>query len=255
MVSKIDYANCSDGKTLMYVNLNRFNSSSQNWVSLESLFQTSDFIDLLSSKLTGKKLERYERELLLKTLLLVGMGVGHEPPSVFVPKVISSTTKDKRFSVINGLIGGLATFGTHHLGAVYDVMQMYFEIVDKDKRKYVEDKIKDGEIIFGFGHPVFREDPRSKLLLDEIDKGFARNKYRKSYAQLEEILREEKNLYSNIDAVTGLSYVCLGFQPEHGIYLSFLARSLSMVCHIEEEQGEKPFSFFLENSKAENNKN
>ncbi len=253
MVSKIDYAKYVNGKTLMYVNTNRY-SNSQNWVSLESLFQDSDFIDLLSTKLTGKKPKSYERELLLKTLLLVSMGVGDEPPSVFVPKTISSTTKDKRFSVINGLIGGLATLGTHHLGAVYDVMQMYLDIGNKNVEKYVKEKIRDGETIFGFGHPVFNEDPRPKLLLDEIDKYFLEDVHRKKYTQLEELLMEDKNLHPNIDAISGLSYTCLKFQPEHGLYLSFLARSLSMICHIEEEQEEKPFSFFLENSKVKTNK-
>ena len=38
----------------------------------------------------------------------------------------------------------------------------------------------------------------------------------------------------------------MGFEPEHGIYLSFLSRSLSMVCHILEEVPKKPFSFMNE---------
>jgi citrate synthase len=254
MKSKIDYTENNEGRTTMYINYNSYNSDSVDWVSLESLFQDHDFIDLLFLKLIGKKAIPEEKKLFLKTLLSVSMGVGHEPPSIFIPKTISSVTKDKRFAVINGLIGGLTSFGTSHLGAIYDIMQLYLKLKDTNIKKYVEKKLKNGGIIPGFGHPVYNKDPRPDLLSAEIDKYFLDNVYKIKYNQLEEILVEKKGLRPNVDAIVGLSYTCLGFQPEHGLYLSFIARSLSMVCHILEEQERKPFSFFLENTCVQDNK-
>jgi citrate synthase len=251
MESKIDYVlNDSDG-THMYINYNQFNSDAINWIPLDSLCADHDFIDILFIKLTGKKAESKERELLLKTLLLVSMGVGHEPPSVFIPKVIASTTKDKRFAMINGLIGGLAAFGTHHLGAVYDVMDMYKELRYVSVEKYVYRRLKNKEVIFGFGHPCYVKDPRPDLLLKGLHEYFKGNIYLEKYHQLAEILAKEKGISPNIDAIAALSYICLGFEPEHGTYLSFIARSLTMVCHISEEYPKKPFSFFMEQTERQ----
>ena len=250
MKSKIDYITKDNKEPSMYINYNKYSSSSIKWVTLEDLFIEHDFIDLLFLKLTGKKVSSEKKKLLLMTLMLTSMGIGHKPPSVFIPKTIASTTKDKRFAMINGLIGGLATFGTHHLGTIFDVMQMYSELKDIDVVEYVNTKLKNKEIIFGFGHPYCKKDRRPDLLLKEINKQFNGNKYLENYNQLSDVLSKEKGIYPNIDAVAALSYVCLGFEPEHGIYLSFIARSLSMVCHILEELQEKPFSFFLENSRC-----
>lgn len=249
-MTQVDFVLNNNNETKMFVNYNKYDSESVKWVNLEDLFINHDFIDLLFLKLTGKKCKFKERELLLKTFMVVSTGIGHEPPSVFIPKTIASTTKDKRFALINGLIGGLASFGTHHLGAVYDVMQMYLELKDNDVSEYVVSKLIKKEIIFGFGHPIYNKDPRPILLLKEINKQFNGNIYLENYNQLVKIVDQEKKLRPNIDAVAALSYVCLGFEPEHGIYLSFIARSLNMVCHIYEEFERKPFAFFLENSRC-----
>lgn len=250
MRSKIDHVLNNKDETTMYINYNKYDSGSSNMVSLEKIFADHDFIDILFLKLTGKKVKPEKRELLLKTLVLVSMGVSHEPPSVFIPKTIASTTKDKRFALINGLIGGLASFGTHHLGAVYDVMNMYSELRDINVERYVKEKLKNKKIVFGFGHPVYTKDPRPALLLKELNKQFKDSAYLEKYKQLARIVSKEKGIHPNVDAVTALSYLCLGFEPEHGVYLSFLARSLNMACHIFEECPKKPFSFFLENSRC-----
>jgi citrate synthase len=254
MSSKIDRAESDEEGIRMYINYGRHDSKGVNWVSLESLFQDHDFLDLLFVKLGGKKPSSEERGLLLKTLMLVSMGVGHDPPSVFIPKTIASTTKDERFAVINGLIGGLASFGTHHLGAIYDVMGLYKELRGADVEEYVERRLGNGECIPGFGHPAYREDPRPSLLSKELDRNFADSPDWRNYSHLERVLLERKGLYPNIDAITGISFTCLGFQPAHGVYLSFTARSLSMLCHVLEEGERKAFSFFLEHTRAESNK-
>ncbi len=251
MQSRIDYVFREKEKTSLLINYNKYDSDSLDWVSIETLFLNNDFIDLLFIKLTGKKVMKKAREILLKSLMITSMGVGSEPPSVFVPKTVASTTKDKRFAMINGMIAGLATFGTHHLGAVYDVMKMYSELkyADYDKiEEYVDIKLNKKEIIFGFGHPAYNKDPRPKLLFRLLEKSFEGTIIFENYKKLVKILHEKKRISPNIDAIVGLSYSCLGFEPEHSLYLSFFSRSLNMVCHIFEELENKPFSFFIGNS-------
>lgn len=249
MESKVDFVINDKTNTSMYINYDIYNSQNVNWVSIENLFKNHDFIDILSVKLTGRKHNLIEKEILLKTLMITSMGVGDEPPSVFIPKTIASTTKDKRFALINGLIGGLAAFGTHHLGAVYDCMQMYIDLKNKNIKEYINKKLNNNEVIFGFGHPHYYKDPRPSLLLKEIRKYFNNTQYINNYDQLVKFLFKEKGIYANIDAIAALAYVCLGFKPEQGPYLSFIARSLNMVCHIFEEIEKKPFTFFINNLK------
>lgn len=252
--SLIDYHKIEDGKLKQYINCAGYGK--EKWVTLERLFNKKefDFIDLLFLKLTGVEPSKEERRLFLKTLMILSLGTGCHPPSVMVPKLVSSTTKNREFAIINGLIGGLATIGTDHLGAVTESMKTMVklkkECAGQDTTKavadYVSKKIKNKEKIRGFGHPVYEQDPRPKLLLKEIKKAYKKNQYIDIYSCLEKKLFEQKKIYPNIDAILALSYTCMGFEPEQGVYLSFLSRSLSMVSHITEELPKKPFSFLNE---------
>jgi citrate synthase len=253
--SNIDFHCIKDNKLIQYVNYGSYKSIKENWVSLEELFiKDIDFLDLLFLKLTGKEANEKEKKLLLKTLMILSFGTGCHPPSVMVPKLVASTTKNKEFAIINGLISGLATVGTDHLGAVIGCMKSLVSLKDKMKEhnvkevveEFVEQSLKNKEKIRGFGHPVYRKDPRPGLLLNEILKTYEKNIYIDIYVNLAEKLYIEKGIKPNIDAILALSYLCMDFEPEQGIYLSFLSRSLSMFCHILEEFPKKPFSFMNE---------
>lgn len=252
--SKIDYQKITNPNVTHYINFNKYNSDKENWVSLENLFSKDfDFLDLLFLKLTGKEAKPEEKRLLLRTLMLVSMGTGCHTPSVFVPKLIASTTKNKEFAIINGLIGGLSTIGTHHLGSVVSVMKT-FEFIKKESngnikyfvKQYVKEELNKGNNIHGFGHPVYRKDPRPDILFNEIKNTHHSNEYILIFSYLKKELSILKDIHPNIDASLALSYLCLGFEPEQGIYLSFIGRSLNMVCHILEELPKKPFSFLLD---------
>ena len=256
IISNIDYHEIKDRNLIQYINCAKYNSKNQDWRSLEELFSKSDFdfVDLLFLKLTDKRPTSKERRLFLKTLMIMSLGTGCHPPSVMVPKLVASITKNKEFAIINGLISGLATVGTDHLGAVIGMMKNFEHIKEKSVeegingavRNYVEFELSKGRKIKGFGHPVYKKDPRPGMLIPEIRKVYGENVYVLVYDELKKFLKEKKGINPNIDAILALSYLSMGFEPEHGIYLSFLSRSLSMVCHILEEVPKKPFSFMNE---------
>jgi len=252
--SNVDYHEIRDGALIQHINCAKYDSDGA-WRTLEELFSMDlDFIDMLFLKLTGRRPVQTERKLFLKTLMILSFGTGCHPPSVMVPKLIASTTKNKEFAIINGLIGGLATVGTDHLGAVTGIMktlkcikeEINDNMLKKGVEEYVEVELSNGNKIMGFGHPVYKADPRPAMVLKEIRSMCRSNTYVKVYEQLRKTLYEKKKIQPNIDAILALSYLVLGFEPEHGIYLSFLSRSLSMVCHILEEFPKKPFSFLNE---------
>jgi citrate synthase len=252
--SNIDYHEIRDDGLIQYINCCKYDSDG-NWKTLEELFRMDlDFIDLLFLKLTGRRPVESERRLFLKTLMILSLGTGCHPPSVMVPKLVACTTKNKEFAIINGLIGGLAAVGTDHLGAVVGMMNTLMVLKDESRNfsvkrtveEYINAELSKGNKIRGFGHPVYKKDPRPDMLFKEIRSTCRSNDYVKIYDQLKKTLHEKKKINPNIDAIVALSYLVLGFEPEHGIYLSFLSRSLSMVCHILEEVPKKPFSFLNE---------
>jgi len=257
---KIDFQLVNGKEVRHYINMARYDNAASRWASMEDLFATdSDFIDLLMLKLTGKYPGYRQKKLLLRALMTVSMGTGYHAPSVLAPRLAASTTKNGNFAVINGLIAGLSTVGTDHLGAVAGVMELFVKIkeeaghgIKEYAENFVSGEIAAGRKIPGFGHPVYEKDERAELLLKEIEKGFD-NEYIEAYSAVAGKLRDEKGIFPNIDAALALAYLSLGFEPEHGIYLSFLGRSLNMMCHIMDELPRKPFSFLNEAVPLEKN--
>lgn len=246
-MANIDFQKLNNGYPIHHINWNKYNSELENHKTLEQLFkEEKDFIDTVFIKLTGKDAKRKEKKLLLKSMLLSSMGTGYHPPSILIPKLISSTTKEKNFAIINGLIGGLSSLGTDHLGAICDSMYLIkkFENTKKTEiKKYIQKKIENKEKIRGFGHPVYKKDPRPEILIKEIKNTYKKNIYLEIFQTLSKELEKRKNIFPNIDSALAVSYNSLGFEPEQGIYLSFISRSIGMISHILEEFPKKPFSF------------
>ena len=255
--SKVDFQELIDGRVTHYL----YDRDKEDWVKMSQVLESKlPFIDLIFMKLIGRYPNEDDLRLLNATLVIVSLGTGPHPPSVMTAKLISSTTKDERFAVINGLIGGLASMGTHHLGAVYEVMKFYEEIAEKLSgvvdfplavRGYAKAELIQGDKLMGYGHPVYDEDPRNAIILDLVRKADADSIYLQIYEEIEGLIWKEKSIHPNIDAAQALAYLVLGFKPIQGIYLNFLGRSLDMMCHIEEEFGRKPFSFLMESSPPE----
>lgn len=249
-MANIDFQELNNGFPTHNINWEKYNSISKSYKTFEELFkEEKDFIDTIFMKLTGKDPKRKEKKLLLKSMLLSSMGTGYHPPSILIPKLISSTTKDKKFAIINGLIGGLSSLGTDHLGAICDSMHLlksFENSKENEIKEYIKTKLNQKEKIRGFGHPVYKKDPRPQILLTEIKKTYKKNIYIEIFNTLSNELIKRKNIFPNIDSALAVSYNSLGFEPEQGIYLSFISRSIGMVSHILEEFPKKPFSFLNE---------
>jgi citrate synthase len=83
--------------------------------------------------------------------------------STFTGRVIASTGADL-FACLGGALGALS--GPLHGGAPGRVMDMLDAIGTPQRADaWIRDRIRSGERIMGFGHPVYRtEDPRSRML-------------------------------------------------------------------------------------------
>jgi len=163
--------------------------------------------------------------------------------STFTGRVIASTESDI-ISAVTGAISALK--GPLHGGANQDVMEMLFEIEESDKTpsEYVADILDDGGRVPGFGHRVYKEfDPRATVLKDIAQEVSADTDGPDWYGMLEEIeeyLREEKNIYKkgiapNVDLYSGTVYYSLGVPVDFFVPMFALGRSAGWTAQVLEQ--------------------
>ena len=170
--------------------------------------------------------------------------------STFVGKAIASGKEDM-YGSLSGAMCALA--GPLHGKANQDALlfvqdllkrvggQLSPEVVEKELRE----RIKNKEIIYGFGHAVLRqEDSRATVLYDLINADFPDNPLVKMVNILRavgpKVLKENPKIsdpYPNVDAVSGTALSAAGFgYPEYFTVLFGLSRLVGIVAQIMYER-------------------
>jgi len=169
--------------------------------------------------MTGKKPTPLEERIMDISLILHadhGMNA-----STFASMVVASTLSDVYFSVGAG-IGALN--GPLHGGANEQVLHTLMEIGDPGRVKsWVDQTIADKGKIMGFGHRVYKAyDPRARILGTLAKLLVKENKKVKPLFDIAEELEKEvvsklgaqKQIFPNVDFYSGITYSCLGIDPE-----------------------------------------
>ena len=177
--------------------------------------------------------------------------------STFAGRVIASTQSDI-YAGICGAIGALK--GRLHGGANEKVMQMLLEIDAVEKAEtYLDEKLKKGERIMGFGHRVYRDgDSRvpimsrfAKMLGDRL----GITKWSEMAAVITSVMRREKGLYPNIDFPSAYTYYLLGIPIELYTSLFVAARIAGWTAHLIEQHDDnrliRPISIYEGSTKAQ----
>ena len=157
--------------------------------------------------------------------------------STFAGRVIASTQSDI-YSGVCGAMGALK--GRSHGGANEKVMQMLLEIDAVEKAEaYLDQKLKKGELIMGFGHRVYHDgDSRVPIM-----SGFAKTlgerlgitKWSEMAAVITSAMRHEKGLHPNIDFPSAYTYYLLGIPIELYTSLFVAARIAGWTAHLIEQ--------------------
>lgn len=182
--------------------------------------------------------ERPEEEVagaLDKTLLLyLDHGLN---ASTFTCRIIASTLSDM-YSAITGGIGALK--GPLHGGANAKAMEMLLEIGEPARvGAYVDEALGRKKKIMGFGHRVYKvEDPRATHLREmsrELCERAGERKWYEISRQLEELMRERKDLYPNVDFYCGSVYYALGLPTDLYTPLFAMGRVGGWTAHVMEQ--------------------
>ena len=197
----------------------------------EDMGFASDFLYMV----TGE--EPSEADARLMDVLLI-LHADHEfNASTFTARVIASTLSDI-YSAVTGAVGALK--GPLHGGANEKVVEMTAEIGTPDKvDAYIGAKLAGKQKITGFGHRVYKTmDPRAKILKDMAAKFTKSEKERQALeilGRLEVIMRQEKNLYPNVDLYSGLALNHIGVPSYLFTPVFAVGRAPGWLAHILEQ--------------------
>lgn len=185
--------------------------------------------------LTGEKPEPIAVRALDQCLVL---HAEHElNASTFAARVTVSTMSD----VYSGIVSAIGTLkGPLHGNANEQVANMLTEIGDvSGVGAYIERKIKNDELIMGFGHRVYKDgDPRASYLRDlsrQLAEWRGDFRWYDMSVEIDKLVWEQKGLRPNVDFYSASVYKYLGIPSDLFTLVFAISRTSGWLAHILEQ--------------------
>ena len=157
--------------------------------------------------------------------------------STFTSRVITSTLAD----IHSAIVGGISALkGPLHGGANEAVMEMFLDIKEPENaEKYILNKIKNKDLIIGFGHRVYKKgDSRVPTMTKYYYKTaefYKNEKFPKISKILEQTMIKEKNIFPNLDFPSGPTYYLMGFDVNFFTPIFVMSRITGWSAHVNEQ--------------------
>jgi 2-methylcitrate synthase/citrate synthase II len=157
--------------------------------------------------------------------------------STFTSRIIASTLAD----IHSAIVGGISALkGPLHGGANEAVMEMFLDIKEPENaEKYILNKIKNKDLIIGFGHRVYKKgDSRVPTMTKYYYKTaefYKNEKFPKISKILEQTMIKEKNIFPNLDFPSGPTYYLMGFDINFFTPIFVMSRITGWAAHVNEQ--------------------
>ncbi len=160
--------------------------------------------------------------------------------STFAARVAASTETDMH-SAVTAAIGTLK--GRLHGGANQKVIEMLTDIHGVEMAQaYIEGMLAEGRRVMGFGHRVYKtEDPRTTHLRPVSESLCRRANLTHLHDishKIEEVVREAKGIYPNVDFYSATVQHALGIPKEYFTTVFAASRCAGWIAHILEQYGD-----------------
>jgi 2-methylcitrate synthase len=211
----------------------------QSGTSLVPRHPDLSFAENLLYLLTGRKEDDQAKAMARVLDVSLTLYAEHEfNASTFSARVTASTMSDLH-SAITSAIGTLK--GPLHGGANEAVAQMFVEIGSPAKaERWVREALASKRRIMGFGHRVLKNgDARSAIIqrhaaaLSEI---CGDHRWYEMATTLEQVMREEKGLYPNLDFYTAVAYLLMAIPRALYTPVFVCSRITGWCAHVIEQQ-------------------
>lgn len=156
--------------------------------------------------------------------------------STFSARIAASTLSD----IYAGVVAATGVlFGPLHGGAAQKVIQILRQVKRKNLQNWVDEKLKKGERIMGFGHRVYQgNDPRAqelKKLAEKLDAVKDNQLFTLSEKLVKAVQRRKPNLYPNMDFYAASLYANLDIPDDLFINIFVIARIVGWTTHMMEQ--------------------
>jgi len=213
---------------------------------IADLIGTLSFSEMIALLVTGRRLLPAETRL-LDAALVAGADHGPLAPSIAAARMAATCGVTFNSAVATGI----NLLGNFHGGAVEDAMELFTALFeeaagDDDRlpeiaRASVAEYRSRREPVPGYGHQLHDRDPRRARLLELVDQAIADGAIEGNFARVAlavEAAVEEtvgRPIPMNVDALSGIVYLELGFPAAVAKGLFSLSRGAGIVAHALEE--------------------
>ena len=213
--------------------------------AIEDLIGTISFPAMIWLMLRGELPSKWQADL-LSAVLVAGVDHGPQAPSIAIARMAMSCGLP-----LNGaMASGVNALGDVHGGAGQQCMDLLADIGKRAATGNLDQAVaagldafraKNGRFIPGFGHRFHAVDPRaarlSELIREAARKGVVKGRYLSigEAVQMQLAKGKKSGPPMNVDGITAVLLLELGFPAELGRGIFILSRSVGICAHAFEQ--------------------
>jgi len=186
--------------------------------------QKNSFSDVIYELLSSTKPDTHQSKI-FNLILNISIDHGNETPSAV--EVIKNANEEK--SISESVSAGILQINNIHGGAIEPAMELFYKIKKNNLsiKDLINEFMKKGERISGFGHRIYEVDPRTELIFKMATEESINNKFIKIAEDISKELSLVKNrkIPVNIDGAIAAILCSFGWKSNLGKAVFIIART------------------------------